>query len=126
MTLLGLFALTALSLAAIGIYGVLASSVTQRRGEIGVRMALGARSDDVLRSILLQGVRMALIGVAAGVFGALLLTRVLSGLLFGVSATDPWTFTFVGALFLAVAIVACLVPATRAIRIDPMVILKAE
>ena len=126
VTLLGLFAMTALLLAAIGIYGVLSSAVTHRRGEIGVRMALGAKSDDLMKGVLAQGVRMTLIGVTAGLIGAVSLTRILSGLLFGVSTTDPMTYLMVSGLFVMVALAACLIPAAKAIRTDPMIILKTE
>ena len=125
-TLLGLFALLAMILAATGIYGVMSYSVAQRTQEIGVRMALGARPLDVLKLVVGQGMMLALIGVIVGLAGALALTRVMSSLLFGVTERDPITFVAVAALLIVVAFIACFVPAHRATRIDPLIALRCE
>jgi putative ABC transport system permease protein len=126
MLLFAVFSATALLLAAIGIYGVMAYSVRQRTGEIGVRIALGARSGDVLGLVFRQGGRLLALGLAAGVAGALLLTRFLSTLLFGVSAHDPLTFVAIALLLSLTAALACLLPARRASTIDPMTALRSE
>jgi putative ABC transport system permease protein len=126
MMLLAVFAAVALLLSAVGIYGVMAYSVTQRTHEVGIRMALGARERDVLWMILRQGGRLAAIGIGIGVVAALALTRVMSSMLFSVSATDPATFTSVAAILVVVALLACLVPALRATRVDPMRALRHE
>ncbi len=123
MFLLGLFAALALLLAAIGIYGVLAQSVAQRTHEIGIRMALGAHTRDVLKLVVGHGMALALLGVAAGLAGALGLTRLIAKLLFGVSANDPGTFVAIALLLVLVSFLACYLPARRASKLDPMIAL---
>jgi putative ABC transport system permease protein len=126
LTLIGVFAALALLVASIGIYGVISYSVTERTQEFGLRMALGAMRGDVLRIVLGRGLRMVGIGIAVGTLGALAVTRVLAGYLFGVTDHDPATFMTVAGISVLVALVACVVPALRATRVDPMVALRNE
>jgi putative ABC transport system permease protein len=126
LLLLGVFAGLALALAAVGIYGVMSYSITQRAREIGIRMALGARSSDVLRMTLKEGFKLALIGIGIGIAGAVLITRVMTSLLYGISATDPVIYAAVSIILAGVALAACFVPALRATRVDPMVALRYE
>src|SRR6185437_4653443 len=124
--LVAIFAVLALGLAVIGLYGVISYSVTQRTNEIGIRMALGATPRDILQMILGGGIKLALIGTAIGVAFALSLGRFLQSLLFEVRATDPVTLAVVAVLLLAVALAACYIPARRAMKVDPMVALRYE
>ena len=124
--LLAGFAVLAALLAAIGIYGVMSYSVSQRMREIGVRMALGAQPGKVMRMVMKRGLSLAGTGVAIGLFGAYSLTGLISGLLFGVEATDPTTLAAITVLLLIVAVIACLIPARRATRVDPIKALRIE
>ena len=122
--LLGTFSVIAVALAAVGIFGVMAYTVTQRTQEIGVRVALGASTSNVLSMVVGQGLKMTLIGMGVGLVGSFFLSRVMVGLLFQISATDPLTFVVVGVGLTIVGLVACFVPASRAARVDPMVALR--
>jgi ABC-type antimicrobial peptide transport system permease subunit len=126
MEIVGLFALTALLLAALGIYGVLSYMVNERTHEIGIRLALGAQRRGILRMVLRQGLGLAVAGAVVGLFCALIVSRLMAGLLYGVRPTDPLTFVGVAVLFILVALFACYVPARRAIRVDPMIALRYE
>ena len=124
--LLGIFAAVASLLAVVGIYGVVAWTVTQRTSELGIRSALGATREDLVRLVIGQSMRVVLLGLVAGLAGSLALTRVLQSMLFETSAFDLWTFLAVGALLAVVALLACLLPALRASRVNPLVALRSE
>src|SRR5262249_30222725 len=124
--LLGVFGFLALALAAFGVYGVMAYAVTQRRQEIGIRVALGASSRQVIGMVLKQGMIWAVLGLAIGIVVSAALSRLVSGLLFGVSATDPIVFASVSAILILVALAACYIPALRATRVDPLNALRTE
>jgi ABC-type antimicrobial peptide transport system permease subunit len=126
MLLLGLFAIIALTLGAIGLYGVMAYTVNRQRHEFGVRVALGARPRDVLGLVIRHGMKLTLAGVAVGWLAAFGLTHLMSRLLFGVGTTDPATFIGIALLQTAVALAACWIPARRAARVDPMAALRSE
>ena len=126
LLLIALFALLALTLATVGIYGVMAYTVAQRTHEIGIRVALGARRWDVLKLMLGHGMRLAMLGTALGIVGALGLTRLLTSLLFQVKPNDPISFGCISALLTGVILLACWIPARRAARVDPMVALRNE
>jgi ABC-type antimicrobial peptide transport system permease subunit len=126
MELVGLFALTALLLAGLGIYGVISYMVNERTHEIGIRLALGAQSRNILHMILQQGFRLAITGAAVGLVGALIVSQLMAGLLYDVRPTDPLTFAGVALLLIAVALLACYIPARRAVRVAPIVALRYE
>lgn len=126
MTLLGIFAGLALVMCCIGVYGVISYLASQRTREIGVRMALGARKQDVLRMVLKEAGRVSLIGIGVGLVAALVLTRLMAKLIFGITAHDPLTFVAVTVLLILVALAACYIPAWRASRVDPMKALRYE
>lgn len=125
-TLVGIFGLVALTLAMVGVYGVMSFSVSQRTREFGIRMALGARRGEILKMVLSQGMRLTLIGVIVGLAIAFGVTRVISGLLYEVSVLDPFVFIFVSLALAAIAALACYVPARWATRVDPMAALRYE
>jgi putative ABC transport system permease protein len=126
MEMVGLFALTALLLAGLGIYGVISYIVSERTHEIGIRLALGAQSRNILRMVLRQGLGLAIAGAAVGLVCAPILSHLMAGLLYGVRPTDPVTFAGVALLLIGVALLACYIPARRAIRVDPLVALRHE
>jgi putative ABC transport system permease protein len=126
MEMVGLFALTALLLSGLGIYGVISYIVGERTHEIGIRLALGATSRDILSAVLRQGLQLAIAGAAAGLVCALAVSRLMAGLLYGVKPTDPLTFVAVTLLLMIVAVFACYLPARRALRVDPMIALRCE
>jgi putative ABC transport system permease protein len=126
MMLFGMLAALSLVFAVMGIYGVMSYNVTQHRCEIGIRMALGAQASDILKMIVGRGMLLTALGIAFGFAGSLVLTRLMASMLFGVTATDPLTFALITALLASVALVACLVPAWRATKVDPMIALRFE
>ena len=126
LVMLGIAGAMALVLGIIGIYGVISYTVSQRRREIGIRLALGAQRGDVLQMVLRHGAKMALVGVAIGIGAAFGLMQLMTNLLFGVTPNDPTTFAGVAALLILVALLACYLPARRATRVDPMVALRYE
>ena len=125
-SVLGVFGLVALMLAAIGVYGITSYAVAQRTHEIGIRLALGAQLSDVLKLVIRQGFILTIIGAAIGLLGAFVATRAITSVLYGVSATDPLTFVFVSGLLIVVALIASYVPARRATKVEPLVALRNE
>jgi ABC-type antimicrobial peptide transport system permease subunit len=126
LVMLGIAGTMALALGLIGIYGVISYTVSQRKREIGIRLALGAQSGDVVSMVLTQGAKLALLGVCIGVAAAFALARLMTSLLFGVTAHDPVTFAAVAVLLILVALFACYIPARRAMKVDPIVALRYE
>ena len=126
LVLLASFAALALVMAAVGVYGVISYAVRQRTHELGIRMALGATAPDVLKLILSQGLRLALMGVAIGLLVAFALTRWMESLFFGVRPTDPLTFGMIAGVLLTVSLLACWIPARRAMKVDPMISLRCD
>jgi len=126
LVMLGIAGTMALVLGIIGIYGVMSYTVSQRKREIGIRLALGAHDGEVLQMVLRQGAKLAVLGVGIGIVGALGLTRLMENLLFGVTGHDAMTFVAVAGLLMLVALLACGIPARRATRVDPMVTLRYE
>ena len=125
-TLLSIFAAVALVLTVVGLYGVMSYAVAQRTNEIGIRLALGAQTKDVLSLIIKQGLQLILLGLAIGLLGAVALMKIISGLLFGVTTKDPFTFVAVAVVLTFIALLACYVPARRATRVDPLEALRYE
>jgi len=126
MLLLGMFAVLAMTLAVVGIYGLMSYSVSQRSHEIGLRMALGSETSRVIRMVIREGLALSGLGVAMGIGYAIAMTRVMSGLLFGIAPTDPLTYAALSLLLITVTVVACYIPARRASRVDPLVALRHE